>query len=621
MSGTPSYQMICNGAQLATKPKKGQKRYHLEWLDGNANPRNMTLKLSAFKSHQLLHISDRVLDLLELASLVYCGDRHCLRGRREEVEFHSWSRRMHFVTRVRDHEFWNRSEVQDAISKALCWMTGDHSYKFTFQPGHRSDPAHLFDLEGATEPPKNARVVLFSGGLDSLAGVVDSLESSDETVCLVSHRSQPGTIKTQRKLIEALERKYPGRIVSHPFTCTLSNMKAPEETQRTRAFLYCSIAFAVSSALSQSDMYIYENGITALNFPKRRDMMNARASRTAHPKTLHLLGELFALVEEKPVKIKNPFLFKTKTDAFQLLSSSQCADLVDSSTSCSRTYQTNADNTHCGCCTQCIDRRFAAFASESEQYDDNGIYAVDITHDSINDGETKTALIDFLRQAKTFAEDSVDSFQRRLLNELIEILDYTGQDEEMDAIQLLYELCRRHGLHIRYALKRLGFLFRDPFREIAPNCLFHLIDRGEHLRVPVELLAEQIKKDLSRSLPIAFRKNQPKDENDLNDKIQAYLDQQGEVFEREHPSIVFGIAKTKPDHSLPQQDLWIESKYIRNGTPPSKATDGIAADLTKYPKDIFKLFLIYDPTRAISDDTAFTRPFSEILNCRVVIIR
>lgn len=49
----------------------------------------------------------------------------------------------------------------------------------------------------------------------------------------------------------------------------------------------------------------------------------------------------------------------------------------------------------------------------------------------------------------------------------------------------------------------------------------------------------------------------------------------------------------------------IEAKYIRDSTSPSKATEGIASDLTKYPSSSFILFVVYDPMHAIQSDETF----------------
>ena len=40
--------------------------------------------------------------------------------------------------------------------------------------------------------------------------------------------------------------------------------------------------------------FIFENGITSLNFARRQDLLNGRTTRTTHPKTIHLLQRLFS---------------------------------------------------------------------------------------------------------------------------------------------------------------------------------------------------------------------------------------------------------------------------------------------------------------------------------------
>jgi hypothetical protein len=76
-----------------------------------------------------------------------------------------------------------------------------------------------------------------------------------------------------------------------------------------------------------------------------------------------------------------------------------------------------------------------------------------------------------------------------------------------------------------------------------------------------------------------------------------------------------------PDHEIPNTDLLIEAKYIRGKTSPSKASEGMAADVTKYPQTSHILFLVYDPDRAISADGEFVRDFEGTDRCSVVLVR
>ena len=87
----------------------------------------------------------------------------------------------HFVVKVRDYTFWRRSDVSACLSQALRFMTGDREYRFSFQPGHSTERTSLFDDEQfRMENSQDPNVALFSGGIDSLAGVLDHLESTSD---------------------------------------------------------------------------------------------------------------------------------------------------------------------------------------------------------------------------------------------------------------------------------------------------------------------------------------------------------------------------------------------------------------------------------------------------------
>lgn len=92
-------------------------------------------------------------------------------------------------------------------------------------------------------------------------------------------------------------------------------------------------------------------------------------------------------------------------------------------------------------------------------------------------------------------------------------------------------------------------------------------------------------------------------------------------FEREYPAISFALAKAIPDHSQKEYDFLIEVKYIRGKTTPSKVTEGIAADLTKYISGCHILFVVYDPGRSIYNDLKFKSDFENKGNCTMNIIR
>ena len=334
------------------------------------------------------YLPDRCLDLLEIAAYVFAADRLTPRGPREAVEYQSWSRSLHFIVKVRDHTFWSRSTVCEALEAALRFATGDQGYSFTFQAGHATPPTNLFDREDfSMEHHGDLSIMLFSGGIDSLAGAVQRLEQTSEHVCLVSHLSQVGTIRTQRGLASALRDNYPGRVGPYQFKTHLQGVGRREETQRSRPFLYGSIAFALATAFGRDRFYVYENGVTSLNFARRDDLINARASRTTHPQTVERLALLFSMIAESPFSIEMPFFWFTKSDVVDYLKDSGRGHLLPSSVSCTRTYNSGPNATHCGECFQCLDRRIGVYGAGAEKTDNESLYATNIITSSIPSAE------------------------------------------------------------------------------------------------------------------------------------------------------------------------------------------------------------------------------------------
>jgi 7-cyano-7-deazaguanine synthase in queuosine biosynthesis len=396
------------------------------------------------------HLPDRLLDLLEIASYVHAGDRLVHRGRPDAVEFHGWARRFLFRVRVRDFDFWTRPVVGEALAAALTFMTGDAEYRFEFEPGHATPARDLFDREEFAPPPdKDVCVALFSGGLDSLVGSLDQLALAEgHDVYLVSHASNSGAKKTQRGLIARLQREFPSRVYPYLFESRLKGVKARDETQRTRSLLFFSIAFAVSYVAGSGHIHLFENGITGINFPRRQNLINARASRTTHPQTVTLLEALFTLIAEKEIEIRNPLLRLTKTDVVRRLRDHGLAELYPSTVSCGVTRGTQGPERHCGTCNQCIDRRFAAYAAGIKEYDGSTSYLHDFVSEGLGEGNHIKSLVDFMRQAERFREASLPQFFREHVNEITQLVSHVPGATDpngSDTVVAVHELCRRHG--------------------------------------------------------------------------------------------------------------------------------------------------------------------------------
>lgn len=469
------YIVSCKSLKLP-KSKKARKHLELEHREGKKN-KNTRIKLNNFVN-DCFKLSDRVKDLLELAGYLFAGDRKTLRGRDNAVEYHSWARSFHYHIGVRDLRFWNKPEIQELLEEALKFMTGDHSYKFTFYKAEPDPPANLFDNENfVIEKPKNFEVMLFSGGLDSLAGAIELLETTKAEVCLVSHQSgKLSSSKTQRILYEELQRLYSkSRVKHYKFECGLSVEDSRDETQRTRSFLYTSIAFALANTYKHNRIYLFENGITSINFAETQDLMNARASRTTHPQTMHRLEKLFTAIAEKEFKIINPYLFKTKTEVVEVIKHHKRLDLLDSSISCSRTRTHPAGFTHCGVCSQCIDRRFAVYAADIHKNDGSHLYHFNFLEDELESDEAKKALTEYIRLAQNFSKQNIDSWYKERGYEIIQVEKFLDGTDENERVEKIFDLCQRHAKNIDTALRRMRFIYDLPLEQSRKLSFFNVI--------------------------------------------------------------------------------------------------------------------------------------------------
>lgn len=458
-------------------------------------------------------------------------------------------------------------------------------------------------------------VVLFSGGLDSLAGVLEKLRIECRKVITVSHKSNNNTIHLQKELIKRLNTDYNNKILPHSFSCHNKKIVSVEETQRTRMFLFSAIAFSICQCYDKHQFYIYENGVTSLNFPVQGDVMNARASRTTHPKTLGLLKKFYNFFDDQFVFVV-PYYKKTKEDIIKVFQQIQRQDLLASAVSCSSTRRNNMFQ-HCGCCSQCIDRRFAFFAAELTAFD--CIYEEDFIH-KIKDQETKQRLYQQMRFASrkdfTTANDMIIKFP----TETMEAIEYWPCDNPEDSLNEIFELLSKYSDSALRAAKQMQLYYDDLRIPIEEDSFLKIIADREYLQTPFEMRIKEIDDKLSRSLPLLFNTEKPKNENDFNDKVMALLSAGNERWMREYPVISFGITSYKADGS--HDGLIIESKYIRKKTSPSVAMRGIAEDITLVPAAQNMFFVVYDPERSIVDDDEFCKSLmSKKPNCVVKVYR
>jgi hypothetical protein len=335
------------------------------------------------------------LDLLITASLCYIVDKGVARS----VATDNWTRDLEITIPVSDSQLW--TGVAEELAETLAFLTGD-SWHFTFS----QIAGPIFDGSAIPIPTISSvqAVSLFSGGLDSLAGAIDLLNSDAGHILFMGHYDSSGR-KVQSFLESALNRRYPNRCDIEHVRVAHRPDQAIENTLRLRSFLFIAIGLYGAQAFGpRTPLYMFENGLIALNMPLTPSRRGSCSTRTAHPYYLHCLRAVLGnLGVQNP--IITPYSLKTKGEC---LSECQNQDtlrqLANTSVSCSHAsrkqdwVRKNAAN--CGYCIPCIFRR----AALSKVGLDNGsLYGIDVLAgelnptDEIESANDLRAVVDFLR--------------------------------------------------------------------------------------------------------------------------------------------------------------------------------------------------------------------------------
>ncbi len=443
-------------------------------------------------------ISSIFTDLLEIAAYVYSADQSFTRGGSTSPGIGgNWRRSFAFHLPVRNPGFWSSSEIYPALIDALEFLSDDN-YVFQFSKLEKVETpgqSFAFGQEEIIGAKPNA-VIMFSGGLDSLGGAIEECVNNHKNTLLVTHTSTPKSIGVRRELVHDLKTYCKPATVFHvPIWVNKDKNLGREHTQRTRSFLYAVLGATVAHAFKLSTLKFYENGVTSINLPISEQLVGSRASRTTHPKALSAFSDFFSLVTNERFTIENPFMWKTKTDVVDFIGDSGCRELIKHTISCSRTWERTKAHSHCGKCSQCIDRRFAALASRYAEDDPDEIYNVDLLTGKRENTEQITLLESYVRTAKELSMISDFNFFTKFgeASRVIQFLDGTPDQVGSD----IFELHQRHGQQIQEVLEgAVKNHARDIILDDLPlNCLIRLClpkEKASLSEAPDEVLNQSI---------------------------------------------------------------------------------------------------------------------------------
>ncbi len=604
--------LLCSGITASDLTYNSNGREVIE-LNGLGADANVNIRLEDVARIFLRHLSPRLVDLIEIASYVYAADCGTQRGKQwsDDMATEPWGRDFHFVVPVRDLAFWEREDVRTLLVKTLRFLSNDqYLFDFIGLSDQRPVQGYLqFSNDDDWPFYEVDRVLMFSGGLDSLAGAVESARKGEKLV-LVSHRSVGTLSKRQKSLFKQLKQTYPNSMMLHiPVWINKDASLGREHTQRTRSFLYTALGTVVAESLRAGGIRFFENGVVSLNLPVADEVLRARASRTTHPIALDLLQQFCCMVTERDFVIDNPFLFSTKTEIVRIIADSGASHLISQTCSCAHSMFQSKSQLHCGTCSQCIDRRIAVIAAQQEDNDPETDYVNDVFIGDRKAHYEQNIAVGYARHATELHRMDSTQLATRFNAELSRASRPFSQRREV--FDKFIALHKRHGEAVYNVLtKQMENNASSLINGNLPQrSMLRLIAGSEHLTSTWKRFANKLIAILQSGIPVACQTEKPANEPRLQEICDGILSTHESDLIREFPFMHWSSSSTKPDWSSEIFSLWVELKYVREKRDIREITEAIAADITKYgDNQRHVLFVVYDPQHLITDEDRFAEP-------------
>lgn len=268
--------------------------------------------------------------------------------------------RLHVTLPVRNVDLFSYHPIYQELCDVLHFFSDDlWSFKFV----HRSNRGRAAELQmRIADVDEPVEVVLWSGGLDALAGLYTRLEQSpNKAFTLFSVGNSQYMQGVQKKVFEALHEKLPsirmkteqisfGIKHNHSFRERRPTPKNP--SPRTRGFTFLLLGAVGAYLEGQSNLYVYENGIGAINLPYLETALRRDHSHAVHPVSLCYVQNWISNVLQQPFQIMSPFLFSTKAELCRLLVEDDHSDLIKQTITCDRRRRNFY--IQCGRCSSCL---------------------------------------------------------------------------------------------------------------------------------------------------------------------------------------------------------------------------------------------------------------------------
>jgi 7-cyano-7-deazaguanine synthase in queuosine biosynthesis len=359
-------------------------------------------------------LSPELADLVDLALAIYVSDRISRRRpRRADRSRLNWTRRFELTLPMRDTRCWRDEALYQQLHDVLWQLTEDdwHFHFIERRTQHRvaRPQLALFPMP----PTQPVTAALFSGGLDSLAGLYYELITHPRGSIVLFSVSTNDLVRSKQQQLARLVRERSARdIIPVNVPLTLSRGQRlyhdDEPSQRSRGFLFGVLGAVTAIMAGAESIACYENGVGAINLPYTSAQLGTHSSRSAHPGVLSRLSSVITKATGRPVALRSPFLFLTKGELCGLAAERGLAADLGDTVSCDGFPGRRFKEPHCGLCTSCLLRRQAVYAAGLHQFEAANQYTFDLVNPSrpVADDELRPlrmmlAQVDSLRRALT----------------------------------------------------------------------------------------------------------------------------------------------------------------------------------------------------------------------------
>jgi hypothetical protein len=311
------------------------------------------------------------IDLLILAIHVQAADKYISR---ETESQDTWTREINLIVPVSDVAKWDATS--NILKRTLDFLTGDiWTLHFRKRPKKNLTLAHRSTLPLVAMPFDC--LSLFSGGLDSLIGAIDLLESKFNPL-FISHVGESYTSSAQNACFNSIKSYYSEKQFNRLrgwINPKIEKEVSTEKTTRGRSFLFFSIGvFAGSGFSNPFTLRVPENGLIALNVPLDPLRLGSHSTHTTHPFYIARWNEILKILQIKG-EIVNPYWDKTKGEMIANCENrSLLSQIAPNPLSCSSPAKGRWKGKgvqHCGYCLPCLIRRAAfkkGFGADSTSY-------------------------------------------------------------------------------------------------------------------------------------------------------------------------------------------------------------------------------------------------------------